>query len=433
MNTLHVNKIVKYRNKITYYYSINGEWKSYFSDLRESAIEYSIDISDVPDSICIIPFVGNILPIVWIFDAKIYMNSIDKNFYVHIEEIKKGYKDMYPMLDFKGEIIADCIEDNAVSVEKGYSATFFSGGVDAYTTLFRHMEEKPFLITLWGADIKLEDIQGWNNVWKHTQDVAKEFNLQALSIKSDFRSVIDEEKLSQKVIDSKDGWWHGFQSGIGIITHAASIALGLNIDKVYIASSFSEKVKGKYTCASDPTIDDYIFYANGRTIHDGYELNRQQKIQYIVKRKKEEEKDVKLRVCWESSGGENCCRCEKCYRTILELVSEGEDPNEYGFYWDVQGIRQCKRDLKYKIIRPQFSVDQCYPEIQKRLIQNKSHVQNYKEYKWLEHYDFSKFNNGLIKRLNNSNLMGRFRRLKDKFFHNEQRIKYGGIKIKKKW
>ena len=36
-------------------------------------------------------------------------------------------------------------------------------------------------------------------------------------------------------------------------------------------------------------------------------------------------------MCWESSGGSNCCNCEKCWRTILGVYAEGFDPREFGF------------------------------------------------------------------------------------------------------
>ena len=416
MNDLYVDKIIKEKNKIIYKYTVNGEWAANFAPARESCVEYSVDISAAPNSICIIPFIGNILPISWIFDAKIHIKSIDKNFYEHLWEVKKGYQEMYPMLEFKGDVVVDAIEDNTEYFENVNTAAFFSGGVDAYTTLFRHLDEKPTLFTVWGADIKLEDVYGWNNVWKHTQDVAKEFNLQTVSIKSDFRYIINEGRLSKYVKKSGDDWWHGFQNGIGIITHAAPLSYVLQISKVYIASSYPEKMKGKYTCASDPIIDNYIYYGSGQTVHDAYEWDRQQKIQYIIKRKKEENKPVSLRVCWKTSGGINCCRCEKCYRTILEIVSEGEEPNYYGFDWDLKGIHQCKVDLKYKIMEYQFNINQFYLEIQKRMISNKDKINNYEKYAWIEKYDFSQFNNGFIKKIYNYHYLVRVREILKKLF-----------------
>lgn len=34
---------------------------------------------------------------------------------------------------------------------------------------------------------------------------------------------------------------------------------------------------------------------------------------------------------WENSTGKNCCKCEKCCRTILGILIENEFPEKYGF------------------------------------------------------------------------------------------------------
>ena len=68
--------------------------------------------------------------------------------------------DMYPQINFLGKIHADKLENNSYSENNG-AAAFFSGGVDAFNTLVNHAEEKPVLLTLWGADVKLDDVSGW--------------------------------------------------------------------------------------------------------------------------------------------------------------------------------------------------------------------------------------------------------------------------------
>ena len=74
-------------------------------------------------------------------------------------DFKQGYIDMYPKVDFKGTLIASNIIDNSYIPSKR-TASFFSGGVDAFSTLISHVDEKPVLVTLWGSDIKLTDIKG---------------------------------------------------------------------------------------------------------------------------------------------------------------------------------------------------------------------------------------------------------------------------------
>ena len=89
---------------------------------------------------------------------------------------------------------------------------------------------------------------------------------------------MDESKLTKLVEKyANDDWWHGFQHGIGLIGHAAPLAYLFNIDNLYIASSYTIKDKGKVTCASDPTIDNYVKFSDCHVIHDGYEYGRQEK------------------------------------------------------------------------------------------------------------------------------------------------------------
>ena len=413
-NRIEVKSIHIHKNTVNYIYDIEGEWKKHFNQENKLEISYSIDISAVPESVLIIPFICNILPIVWLCDAEVCTEAIDKDFYEHLEEVKDGYRMMYPMLSFKGKIQAKT-DNNLPPNNKKESACFFSGGVDAYTTLFRHIDERPALITIWGADVKLVDKTGWNEVKSHITHTAEELGLPKVFIKSNFRQSINEGALNRLVKKSRDGWWHGFQHGIAIIGHAAPVAYVYGLKNVYIASSYPEKMKGRYTCASDISIDNHVHYCGCRTVHDGYELDRQEKVRYLVSQKNEWNRNYELRVCWESSGGGNCCHCEKCYRTILEIVSEGGNPNEYGFRWGDKEIKRCKQDMEHKIVQPRFNIEQYYLPIPEAMRRNQNTIEGYEKYGWLLNMDFSKFNEMPIKKLRRNffvrKLLGLFRRI----------------------
>ncbi|MBQ9412691.1 MAG: hypothetical protein IJU29_06315 [Oscillospiraceae bacterium] len=319
-------------------------------------------------------------------------DALDCEFLEHLPEIKEGYRQMYPMLSFGGRL--ETAAERAVPTGRpGGSACFFSGGLDATVTLLRHLEEKPALLTVWGADIKLEDEAGWEHVREHVTSAAGAYGVAAHFVKSDFRSVLREDELGRLVTASGDGWWHGFQHGIALIAHAASLAFIYGWEKLYIASSFTANAKG-YTCASDPSIDNHVRFCGCQAVHDGYEMSRQDKAAYLVKRRREA-----LRVCWESSGGKNCCRCEKCYRTILELVSEGADPAEYGFTWNTAAIRRCRYDLLHRIQLPNYYAPEFYAPIQSRMRENRERVKDYEAYGWFLNYDLSRFNDTFGKRL----------------------------------
>lgn len=317
-------------NKITYTYQVSGEWKQAFRTKETFFIEYSRDISSVPESIAIVPLLGNLLPVAWVYDAEIIVPACDKDFYDSIERFKQGYKDMYPMMQFGGKLTIGRIEESTPADQNG-KAAFFSGGVDAFNTLTQHADEKPILLTMWGADVMLEDVEGWNRVKAHLEQTAQDFDIQFVTIKSAFHKILDEGALAKKVAISGESWWHGFQHGLGMYSHGAPLAYALGIKHIYFASSFTAADKGKVTCASDPTIDNFVRFCGASIVHDGYEYTRQMKVHNITEFTRQTGKRIPLRVCWESEGGSNCCHCEKCWRTILEIYAEGENPKEYGF------------------------------------------------------------------------------------------------------
>ena len=331
------------------------------------------------------------MPVAWILDAEIILPELDKDFYEHIDEIKNGYVEMYPKLKFGGKLTVQKLVDNSKNFSNdGGAATFFSGGVDSFATLINHIDEHPTLITLWGSDIKLNDFTGWKNVKKHALETANQFKCKNFFIKSSFRQFINEGLLSGLVDPIvHDGWWHGFQHGIGIISHAAPYVYCNKISKIYFASSFSENQKGTYTCASDPTIDNYLYVGKCQTVHDGYEFNRQDKVRNICKYRRQTDENIQLRVCWESSGGQNCCHCEKCYRTILAILVEGENPEKYGFIYSAENVKQMHEFLK----SPAFIYDKLnanrYIPIIKRFHEIPQNLQKPEIQKWLELCDVS--------------------------------------------
>lgn len=329
MNTIKVITVSAEQGKLRVEYGIGPGLELYFTADRVFEVEYSEDISAVPESVLVIPFVCNVLPVAWLADAVLEVPQLDREFYEGISGVLEGYRNMSPMLEFKGKVQVGQLLDNSFEPTDKVAA-LFSGGVDAFATLIAHASEKPQLITLWGADVKLTDTEGWTRVKQHAEDTGREFDLPApLLVRSNFRLLLDEGALGVLVAASGDGWWHGFQHGIALLGHAAPIAWLKRWQKLYIASSFTPD--NKALCASDPTIDNKLHLVSTRVWHDQYEYHRQQKVEHIVAHCRAVGRKAALRVCWITSGGSNCCVCEKCQRTIFALLAEGETPADYGF------------------------------------------------------------------------------------------------------
>ena len=384
-NKVTINEVSVKNNRIDYKYNVSGEWSEAFNLDELLYIEYSCDISEVPEGIAVIPLLANLLPMAWIYDAEIVVPVCDKDFYDSINDFKKGYEEMYPMLNFGGKITVGELQENVCNGTG--SAAFFSGGVDAFNTLVNHVNEHPTLLTIWGADVQFEDTIGWERVLKHLKITAEEFKVDFVTIKSSFRRFLNIRPLMEKVYASGDDWWHGFQHGIGIISHAAPVMYAMGKRIVYFASSFTAADKGKVTCASDPTIDNYVRFCGSKVHHDGYEYTRQMKIHNIVQFSHKIKKDLQLRVCWQSSGGTNCCSCEKCWRTILGIYAEGFDPRKFGFYYDDKQLYRLAHRMKYSGDR-MFSALR-YQAIQKTMRENVNKMDLPKAIRWFYDADIN--------------------------------------------
>lgn len=329
MKSIILDRIVVKNNRVDYFFSIKGDLQKYFKKNNHLFLEYNYDISDLPNSILVIPFVANIIPLVWITDSTIVVNEIDRNFFECLSKVKNGYQNMFPNVVFKGHIVVDKIIENVYIPEKE-AASLFSGGLDALTTLIRIKEKNPILITEYGWH---EDDLQYSDVWEADKanaiNFAKVHGLDNILIQSNYGTFIVAGNIDRDFAKRLgDTWWHGLHHGLAIISAAIPMAFKLKVESIYIASSNSPLYL--VSCASDPTVDNEIRYASGNVYHDGYELSRQDKVKVVVDYFSVSKEPVNIRVCFRKE--ENCCKCEKCLRTIIGIVAEGKDPNDFGFH-----------------------------------------------------------------------------------------------------
>lgn len=401
-STLSIDEICVKNSKIKFICKYDGEWEKYLNN-EDFYMEYNFSLENIPTSVLTIPLLCNLLPIAWVYDLTIITNEIDEDLLNSIDKIKQGYKEMYPSLTFNGKVKYNKVVNNKNKESKNCTASLFSGGVDAYDTLFRNIGLSPMLITLWGADIDLSDEDGWNVVYNYNKNVANDLSLDFQYIKTNFRRIINYENVSKMTIKTvNDEWWHGFQHGIGILGHVAPVAYSYGISNVYIASSFTPDQWGKYTCASDPRIDNNLSFCGCKVIHDGYEYNRQDKIHNIVEYKKNNcLKKIPIRVCWISKGGNNCCMCEKCYRTILGIIAEGYDPIDFGFNLNKIKYNHMLKFLKFYLPYKINNNELRYTPIQNKMKKNSKDSTIRKKFKWFIGMDIGKRKIDLMYKIGN--------------------------------
>ena len=220
MGELRLNTIIKENSLLQFYYTVSDDIKKYFRD-TPFKIEYPENVENVPDSIAAIPFVCNVLPIIWMTNTVLQIPELDKTFYGSIPKIKAGYEIMYPEAEFKGSIKVEQIVDNHYG-NTGKSAMFFSGGLDSAQTFISHLEEKPVLLAIWGSDIKYDNVEGWKLVDDVIVQTAEKFKVQKAIFHSTFRE-FDNEALLNSAFSPllQDNWWHGIKHSLALLGHIA--------------------------------------------------------------------------------------------------------------------------------------------------------------------------------------------------------------------
>ena len=389
MNEIILKSINKKKRQIQFDYEAHGSITTYFTE-KQFIIEYPDCVEEVPDSIACIPFVCNVLPIIWLTDSVLVISEIDRGFYESIPEFKNGYVEMFPETDFKGTISVDHIVENHY-LNTGKAAMFYSGGLDSVQTLISHLDEKLILLAVWGSDIQYDNEEGWELVHKVISDTANRFHLQEGIIHSTFREFDNEVLLSKNFSGQlKDNWWHGLKHSIGLLGHVAPYAWIHQINIMYFAAT-NCPADGKVRCASNPSIDNHVKFMDCRVIHDGFEYNRQDKVHNLVEFCKIKGEYFPLHVCWQSQSGNNCCYCEKCYRTMAELWAEGENPDNYGFRDAGKALENMQSFIISHKMQYKDNLRAFWSYTRKRAIENKKLIyktQYYKQFKWVLKSDF---------------------------------------------
>lgn len=291
----------------------------------------ALDLKKIPEQVLNIPLILNAAPVIWASGQLVRVPTIDRSLSNALAVLKDAVAQMYPNTAWLGDIEADAIMDHSVASNSENQCALFSGGLDSIYTAFAHRKTLSTLITIRGSDISLNDEPGWKAVLDHASQFSQSLGLSNTWIESNFYSFLNHAKLDLLDKDMPS-WWGGVQHGMGFAGLIGPIVYERNLKLCLIASSHSQSFQTPW--GSDPRIDDKISFLSARFIHDGYHLTRHQKIRSLIEMlKKSNLPKPHLRVCYRNvtHAGENCCRCEKCIRTITSLIVENVDPIPFGF------------------------------------------------------------------------------------------------------
>ena len=374
--------------KVVFRYEARGSLKEYFTT-DHMFVEYDRPIDAVPISILNISFVASILPLMWLTDTVMWVNEIDRTFYDCVLRLKHAYQELYPNYPLKGSLIAANPRYNSYEIKRE-ALLLFSGGVDAHVSYLRIRENAPILCNIqgWYGSGEKSKLSAAEADFRDIRQFADREGLTVNFVKSNFATLVDNRAFNKHIAKKLgDGWWHGFQHSMSFISLAMPLAYLEGVRNIYIASSFAIGKPGK--CASYATTDiEFKFASVGGCVHDAFDMTRQDKLHYLVEYQKKSGKPYPVRVC--SFNDRNCCACEKCFRTILEIVAENGDIRDFGFNIDGSLKDHWQRFFDENL--SQFGVEgemrKHWPDSIAKMEENYAEIDDKEFVDWFLSYDF---------------------------------------------
>lgn len=192
------------------------------------------------------------------------------------------------------------------------TAAFFSGGVDSFFTLLRRDDPGTDpgdtiddLIYVWGFDLAIDQHEEFAEISGHLRTIAAAVKKDLLFACTNLRRTRAGRSLD----------WRQVHHGCGLAS-AAHLLEGRWL-RVLISATHTYHVLGPL--GSHPLIDPLFSSGSIAVVHDGAAWKRTEKTERVAG---SPECRRFLRVCWKTGRG-NCCRCEKCYRTMATLDALG--------------------------------------------------------------------------------------------------------------
>jgi hypothetical protein len=348
-----INEIVVNKHQLTV--KINDNFKKYFVEDFWLKCD-TLDLEVIPKQILIIPFILNVAPVIWANNLTVQLPYIDAHLERSLSAIKAELAKIYPDTTWGGSISSAATVDSKPKIlDQSAICLLFSGGVDSVSASQELINCKQLLVTLRGADIKLDDNIGWQEVKQSVTNYAKEINATTFFIESNFTVFLNHLVLEKRVKHIPN-WWGNVQHAIGLAGFMTLPAWQFGIGKVAMASDLSVSQMQGMQWASVSSLIESLRWSDCQLVHASNLHTRQDKINQFVKKYKDTGILTQVRVCYESRGGKNCGKCRKCTLTMLNLLVAGVDYEEFGFSLP-KGV------FAHKIQHTFFKIDYEIPQV----------------------------------------------------------------------
>lgn len=193
------------------------------------------------------------------------------------------------------------------SGRSAFGITAFSGGVDSCFSVFRHTALSPLepkrplrgALMMHGFDIPLEDTAAFARSARRSRVLTDEAGLRLFTGATNLRSLPGQ-------------WEDTFGTAV-----AAALAFFQPAFSFGLIPSFQVWSQAHFNHGSNPLTDPLLSSPSFAIVHDGASHGRIDKLRELAAWRAALRD---MRVCWEGEKLDgNCCRCEKCLRTMLML------------------------------------------------------------------------------------------------------------------
>ena len=325
MEKIVLDKIEVKGNLIEYHYSVSEAIKHLFKT-NVMFLEYERDISSVPVSILSIPFVAVMSGLSWLTDSALFVDEIDRTYYNCYSRVKHAYQELHNDIQLKGVLIPSLFRDNSIDKSQN-SLLLFGGGVDCHCSYLQNKDAVSHVCNINGwldTPEVVDKVDEFDK--KETEEFASSRNLNPAHVRSNFAVQFDLDKINKAY---QTNYWYSFLHSMAFISIAMPLCYIDGISNILIAASFTKDRADLHCCSFITTDSEVHFAENGNVTHDGFELGRHNKVRLLVEHQKSIGRPYPIHVC--SFKDHNCCACEKCFRTIVAIVSEGGNPADFGF------------------------------------------------------------------------------------------------------
>lgn len=341
--------------KVAYYFDAPAEFRRF---LKEDClfVEYPADISGCPDAVLAIPFVGIMSTVTMILHTGISVPSCDRTFIDSLRSMEGIFQSLYRSKEICISVKAAEMPYNTYT-PSGKPSVFFTGGVDATSAFVAMAEKRPQLINIQGGDVRLDDDASHAALETYFSEFARAAGTSFCFIRTNAREMFEEDALGgvcEKILGHRNnhGWWASIAH---ILSMTSAIAPWMWVNRIsdhYIGSSYDAKLK-TFDANNEKLIEALRYCSCTFHTVDNH-IERNEKVRKIIEYSNATGTNVQLKVCWNRTAGCNCSACEKCYRTMMNVMINRADPNRFGFNVDRNTLAQMREFLSSRTVSAAF-------------------------------------------------------------------------------